>query len=316
MKSCTTFAIFIAWGLAWMTSLGCQPTSAPPATVDAKITNSAAAHIPLRVWIAAPVADAELLQRQWLAKSEQSLDLRSLTVPELLAEATCECDVLVYPASLIGELVQRDWIVKQPSGVQKSSEQETEEEVELNSRATWTAQSTYAGEAMGLSLGCAVPVFVASPSLADENSSWNWKDLLSLLQVTVNDSPSFSFDDIDVNADVDMEALVDRFLAVVASLSDRDPGYGMLFDLQSMQARLTDPEYLQAAGILAGLAAQPDGLPSVIGSHSTAWTWSATRETSALAIAAPILLDQPAAAVTSGHILKIESPPASESCPH
>lgn len=303
MKRCTTLAIFIACGIAWMTSLGCQPKSDAPVRADAQAVPPVASNIPLRVWIAAPVAEAELLQRQWLAKSEQPLELRSLTVSELLEEPNCQCDVLVYPASLIGELVQRGWIVKQPSVASQSDERETDEQENIKAHATWLAQATYADETMGLSLGCAVPVFVASSELADENGSLSWDDVLSRLQVAVDDSPSFSFDDID--AEVNAEALVDRFLAIVASLSERDPGYGMLFDLQSMQARLTDSEYLRAAGILAGLAAQPDGLASVIGSHSTAWTWSTTRDVPALAIAAPILLDQQAAAITGGHILKL-----------
>lgn len=302
--SVVTFALFIAC----ITLQGCQPKSAPPASSDSSVAPPVVSNIPLRVWIAAPVAEAELLQRQWLAKSEQPLELRSLTVSELLDEPDCQCDVLLYPASLIGELAQRGWIVKQPSRSAQAGESSTDEQGDLNVHAAWLAQATYADETMGLSLGCAVPVFVASSGLADENGGLTWDEVLSSLKVAANDSPSFSFDDVDLAADVDAEALVDRFLAIVASLSDRDPGYGMLFDLQSMQARLADPEYVQAAGILAGLAAQPDGLRSVIGSHSTAWAWSATRDAPALAIAAPILLDQQAAAITSGHILKLLPP--------
>lgn len=301
-------AIFIVCGIASMTMLGCQPRSDQPAPTAASGSPAAVSNIPLRVWIAAPVAEAELLQRQWLAKSEQPLELRSLTASELLEESDYQCDVLVYPASLMGELVQRGWIVKQPSDASQSGERESDESEGLNVHATWLAQATYADETMGLSLGCAVPVFVVSPGWADESGSLSWDDALSSLQVAASDSPSFSFD----AADVDAEALVDRFLAIVASLSDRDPGYGMLFDLQSMQTRLVDPEYLQAAGILAALAAQPDGVPSVIGSHSTAWTWSATHDAPALAIAAPILLDRQAAAITGGHVLRLQSPPASD----
>ncbi len=299
-----TFALFIAC----ITLLGCQPKAAPPASSDSSVAPPVVSNIPLRVWIAAPVAEAELLQRQWLAKSEQPLDLRSLSVSELLDEPDCQCDVLLYPASLIGELVQRGWIVKQPQSSAQAGEPSTDEQGDLNVPATWLAQATYADETMGLSLGCAVPVFVASSGLADENGGLTWDEVLSRLKVAANDSPSFSFDDVDLAVDIDAEAVVDRFLTIVASLSDRDPGYGMLFDLQSMQARLADPEYIQAAGILAGLAAQPDGLLSVVGSHSTAWTWSATQEAPALAIAAPILLDQQAAAITSGHILNLLPP--------
>lgn len=293
-----------------MASLGCQPKTDQPAAADASGSASrpAVSSIPLRVWIAAPVTETELIQRQWVAQSEQPLQLRSLTVEELLAQPNCECDVLVYPASVIGELVQRGWIVKQPQGGLRVGETASNEPQELNTNPTWRAQSNYADQAMGLSLGCAVPVFVASAGLNAEIDNLSWDDLLSQLQVTPTDSPSFSFD----SDTVDAEAVVDRFLTIVASLSKRDPGYGMLFDLQSMQSRLSDAEYIQAAELLAALASQTDGLKSVVGSHSTAWTWAATREEAAVAIAAPILLDAQAAAVASGHVVRLQAQPRSQ----
>ncbi len=293
-----------------MVSLGCQPKTDQPAAADAPAssTRPAVSNIPLRVWIAAPVTETELIQRQWIAQSEQPLELRSLTVEELLAQSNCECDVLVYPASLIGELVQRGWIVKQPQGGSQVGETASNEQQELNANAAWRAQGTYADEAMGLSLGCAVPVFVASAGLAEEHDSLTWNELLSRLKLTPTDSPSFSFD----SDAVDTEAVVDRFLSIVATLSMRDPGYGMLFDLQSMQSRLNDAEYIQAAEMLAALAGQTDGLEAVIGSHSAAWAWATTREIAAVAIAAPILLDAQAAAVASGRIVKLQAKPRSQ----
>lgn len=286
-----------------LTLVGCQPTDVKPPPDAASDTPEAVSKIPLRVWIVAPLAEPDLLQRQWMANSEQPLELRSLTVSELLQEPKCQCDVLLYPANLMGELIERSWIVKLPSGVLQESEPGSEDAGLSATPATWHAQSAYGGEMKGLSLGCAVPVFVASTALTDNNSVGSWESLLAQLQVEANESPQFSFD----AADVSPEALVDRFFAIVASLSDRDPGYGMLFDLQSMQARLTDPEYRRAAAIMAALASQPEGLASILGSHSSAWTWAASHETPALAIAAPALLDKLAAAITTGNIVSIQA---------
>lgn len=289
-------------GMMLVTLAGCQPTEVKPSPDEVSQAPAAVSKIPLRVWIVAPLTDSNLLQRQWLASSEQPLELRSLTVSELLQEPQCQCDVMLYPASLMGELIERSWIVKLPAGVLLESDSSSQVAEHSTTPATWQAQAAYGGEAKGLSLGCAVPAFVASTALADDNSVGSWESLLAQLQVEANESPKFSFD----AAEVDSDALVDRFFAIVASISDRDPGYGMLFDLQSMQARLTAPEYRRAAGILAALASQPEGLASILDSHSSAWTWAASRGTPALAIAAPALLDKPAAAIATGSIISIQ----------
>ncbi|MCC7336435.1 MAG: hypothetical protein IT422_15205 [Pirellulaceae bacterium] len=292
----------ILCGLIGMTLAGCQPTDVKAPTDEVSDTPVVASKIPLRVWIVAPLTEPDLLQRQWLASSEQPLELRSLTALELLQESQCQCDVLIYPANLMGELIERSWIVKLPSGVLQENDSGSGDTEHSTTPATWLAQAAYGGEVKGLSLGCSVPVFVASNALAESHSAGSWESLLAQLQIEANESPQFSFEAADVSPD----ALVDRFFAIVASLSDRDPGYGMLFDLQSMQARLTDPEYRRAAGIMAALASQPKGLASILGSHSLAWTWAASHETPALAIAAPTLLDKPAAALATGGIVSIK----------
>ncbi|MEO8271371.1 MAG: hypothetical protein ABI557_16740 [Aureliella sp.] len=280
---------------------GCQPTEVESGSDTVSETTAAVSEIPLRVWIVAPLAEPDLLQRQWLASSEQQIELRSLTVSELLQESQSQCDVLIYPANLIGELIERSWIVKLPSSVLQPIGTDSADAELATTPATWQAQAAYGGEAKGLSLGCPVPVFVASTTLTTNDSVVTWQNVLNQLQIETSESPQFSFD----SADVDADALVDRFFAIVASLSDRDPGYGMLFDLQSMQSRLTEPEYRRAASILAALGSQPGGLASILGSHSTAWTWAATRETPALGIAAPALLDKPAAAIVTGSIVSM-----------
>ena len=152
---------------------------------------------------------------------------------------------------------------------------------------------------------------MASAALATSDSLGSWEDLLAQLQVEANESPQFTFD----GANVDSDALVDRFFAIVASISDRDPGYGMLFYLQTMQARLTDPEYRRAAEIMAALASQSEGLASILGSHSSTWTWATTREAPALGIAAPAMLDQQAAAIATGSIVSIQSASAGSENP-
>lgn len=291
----------VVGGVLLLAISGCQPKLEQIESDKSDDTTSAASKIPLRVWVVAPEGELELFERQWLANSEQPLELRTLSMPELLQAPSSQCDVLLYPANLMGELIKREWIIRLPSSLSQPGATDSEESSISSTPAAWRAQADYGGETMGVSLGCAVPVFVASAALVTDDGSASWEQALAQLHVEANESPAFSFE----AGDVDAEALVDRFLAIVASLSERDPGYGMLFDLQSMRARLADAEYRQAASLLAALAAQPEGLASVLGSHSTAWTWGATRDTAALAIAAPAQLSTQAAGITSGNIVEL-----------
>ncbi len=277
--------------------MGCQPSPSVPPAAEVDTQPRLHTDIPLRVWVVAQVSDVELLQRQWLANSEQPLQIRLLTQSELLQVSSCDCDVLLYPSGLIGELLERQWIVKLPPAVGSRLG-------ESSDNGDWTRlgeSSDYGQVPMGVSLGSSIPVFVASDALAADAQPLSWETVLEALRVKRTATAQFNF----AAADVDRTALVDRFLTLVASVSQRDPGYGLLFDLQTMRSRLNEQEFLDAAELLAALAAQSEGLASVIGSHSTAWQWAATRASAALAIAPATLLDAASAQITTGQIVDV-----------
>lgn len=285
-----------------LVTLGCErtrePEAAPPTTPSLSTSL-----IPLRVWVAAPIADQQIWLRQWLAHSEQPLELRSFSTAELLQQPQNDCDVLLYPARLIGELTERGWIIKLPETVQAENGAEAEEQSNSSVPAAWRQQAIYAGQTMAIPLGCALPVFITSDSGPTAQQPLSWEEALEALQIEEQAAPQLDFD----AGEVDREALVDRFLAIVATLSSRDPSYGLLFDLQTMQSRLTEDNFVRAAKILAGLATQPLGVDSVIGSHSAAWQWAATTDRPAMAIAAPALLDPEMAQITTGQIVRFRS---------
>ncbi|MCA9132911.1 MAG: hypothetical protein KDA45_07140, partial [Planctomycetales bacterium] len=251
--------------------LGCQDATSPaPAPEPATLANTAqASSVPLRLWIVAPSLDTPLLLRQWQADSEQPLAPRAMTEEQLLAESRCNCDVLIYPARLIGELKQRGWLANLPAAVSAPKELEESEESTAAPPAAWQQQATYAGKAFGVSLGCAVPTFVASAALGDAlaaDGTVAWDDVLRSLPT--QESPSAVAELPD--ASIDRDALVDRFLAIVATVSRRDPAYGLLWDLQTLESRLGKAEFVRSAEILAALAARPAGRAALLGDHSAA----------------------------------------------
>ncbi len=286
---------------------GCRPDKQQTTNSIASATSEpGASNVPLRVWVAAPFSDPQFLMRQWLANSEQPLEFRSLTVDELLRESRCNCDILVYPAHLIGELAERSWIVKLPATTtaQLTNSEEVSEATSHALPAVGQLQATYASRPMGISLGNAVPVFIVSDSFPTNLlEASTWSDALEAIDVAATERPALAIDE----QSIDRDAVVDRFLAIAATISERDPSYGLLFDLQTMRSRLREPEYLRAAKIFAGLASQAGGQTAALGSHSEAWKWAAQHSQPALAIAAPALIDNSTAALTSGQILRISS---------
>jgi ABC-type glycerol-3-phosphate transport system substrate-binding protein len=147
-----------------------------------------------------------------------------------------------------------------------------------------------------------LPLFVASNTFPPADQPTTWADVLDILNLSEVDTPQF---DVASQA-VDRDAIVDRYLAIVATLTARDPNYGLLFDLQTMHPRLQEESFVNAARLLATLAMQPDGIASVVGNHSQAWSWAANHPQAALAIAPPAMLSSTAFEVATGHIIQLQ----------
>lgn len=123
----------ISWSRCWalqvvmlgwiVVVLGCEKPSARTASkLPGTSLSSAPAReaVPLRVWFVAGSDSRQVIERQWQASSERPLELRILQEQELIAASRCECDVIVFPAHLIGELSSRRWLVELPAGLSNS----------------------------------------------------------------------------------------------------------------------------------------------------------------------------------------------------
>ncbi|MCA9194679.1 MAG: hypothetical protein KDB03_23070 [Planctomycetales bacterium] len=263
--------------------------------------------IPLRMWVVAPIASRDNFVRQWQSGSEQQLDIRSLTVEELLQESSCDCDVIVYPSRLTGELVSREWLTKLPSSLTAQNGVAPVEGVSDNvlfQPPAWAFQASYGASTYGMSLGCSLPIAIASPALAaelqpllNESNQLTWEQISPKLKQS---EPSNTWP-----GSTDIDALVDRFLALATSFSARNSKYGLLFEMQTMQARLTAPEFHRAAEMLILLAKQDPTAVAAMGTHSAVWQWVSEAQESAIGLAVPSSLDTTSATLKGATVFHL-----------
>lgn len=257
--------------------------------------------VPLRVWFVGEEEGQTLLQRQWQATYDRPLELRMLTKEQLAKETRCDCDVLVFPALMLGELISRDWLAALPSALQppnlvqlSSDTPSTGASSNTSSRdlpiepqpAAWLEQARYGKQAWGLSLSVATPVVMANFDLPElptvranqevtsAASQAYWQSLIDSLAAAQGKASAAgrSTTDDKTLADVpDADALCDRFLVISTSISNREPRFGMLFDPENLQPRLSDESFAIAAGILRQLQQAGASFASLVGDNAVAW---------------------------------------------
>lgn len=288
--------------------IGCRP--APPADAETTFDAApAASNVPLRIRVVGGVESPEVIERRWLSSSEQPIDIQSQSVEAFLANDSSQADVILFPARLIGELVQRDWITKLPV-FESASAVEAEEGSVRNFPPAWQAQCTYGGATYALPLGCSITRFVASDSLAKQlQGASDERELKVSFQVLVDtlaaSEPAQATEPLQL-ADIDPQALVDRFLTLAFAATQRNPIYGVVLDLETMQPRLMEPEFVQAAQVLLKMSAQAGGgRQATVSTHADAWQWAATQTQHAVAISTATQLSPAATTITSGAIIEL-----------
>lgn len=249
---------------------GCDPgnQNEPNDTTIGSNSATETSTVPLRIWIAGSLRQPETIVRQWNATSEQPIDIRALSVAELLAQDRCAADLLLYPSRLIGELLWRQWVDKLPSGLLtlvKPSPTVDDSDAPPPAPAALAWAAAYDGVIYGLPLGYSMINLFASSETSPKNLTWQQvKDLLAAVECQPID-----IDESRINRDT----LVDRFLSIAFGITKTNPKYGVLFNVRTLKSRLNASEFVMAGELLQSLACQPDAVDSVVGSHSAAWQW-------------------------------------------
>lgn len=317
---------------------GCQPSS-PPAAADAEQSLvPPPSDVPLRIGVAGELTDPELLERQWLSESEQPISISSVSIDEFLKQDRAAIDVVLFPSYLLGELVQRGWVVPlpsvfdssvSPSSVTPSSGGQSSGTGEMSGSSPgdlsgklsgdqaaslypnyWGAQAIYGTEDYAIPLGLTSPVMIASAPMWQRMQAEmpgmevSWVAMEQMVEREESQAETESAQ-ADVAEDLPIEninysALVDRFLYLSANFSARNLKYGLLFETKSLKSELRGDEFRRAAELLVLLSEQRDGLELVLGSHSKVWKLASENESAVVAIAAPGLLARDVAAITAG----------------
>ncbi|GAB5406943.1 MAG: hypothetical protein Aurels2KO_51740 [Aureliella sp.] len=295
------FLYAAAVSLSFLLLSGCPSTSDTDETADADAAKADAtvSDVPLRVWIVAPVKDQDVVTRKWLGDTPQPIKITEVSTDALLDSTECKCDVLVYPSRLLGDLVARKWVTPLPK---KIVENKSSQDSPLRGLTpTQVAQAKFDQDMYAVPIGTDIPGLAISPKLAEsidgavETPQWDY--LLEQL-----DLREFTLDD----GDIDGDALVDRFLAISASLADRDPKYGLLLQLPKLQPLLSRrPEFLQAAEILLAIAKQTSDGKLACGPHSEVLQAVTATDSAAAAVVPLASLDDAAGAIKQGGFLAI-----------
>lgn len=285
---------------ALVAQVGCKPATdqvkKPLANNQATVNKPT---VPLRVWFVSDESAQPLLQRQWQSTYDRSLELRMLTAQGLADQSRCDCDVVVYPALMLGEMIARDWLVELPSALQPRSQSQAQSDIaSLPDRtasiartdsiepqpAAWLEQARYGRRNWALSLNVATPVVLANFSLPENvapraevavtpaDSEAYWQAIVDALAAqTESQNAKENQAGGAQELAVDREALCDRFLVISTSLSNRDPRFGLLFNPETLQPRLTDESFVAAAKMLLQLQHAGASLAALAGNHAAAW---------------------------------------------
>lgn len=272
-------------------TIGCDSAEKSSATESLK-SEQPKAMVPLRVWWVEDNAEAEkaYVERQWQAGSDRPLDLRVLTKQELLSSTRCDSDVIIYPAQLVGEMIQRGWLAELPSSLQArnasrptpaglaSAPATANENVEqqsvqdTNRPAAWIDQVRYASRLWGLSLGATAPVIMANFQLPASltSSDSTGRDPIAFWNQLIESLPAGT-DSRQSTDQMDYAAICERYLVIAVSINSREPRFGLLIDPESLKCRLGDPEFVEAANILNRLNERNFSALAIGGSQASAW---------------------------------------------
>ena len=233
----------------------------------------ASARPPLKIWIVdAPELEKEISVR-WQAASDQALKIENFQMDGFAAREPFVADVVIFPALMLGDLVQKQVIGRLPPQVTAkrsldSTEQTPAEDGVRSWPVRWRNSATFGSQLFAVPLGATnlgIAIVGSEETLSFENLSSGkdvnaksveqWNQFLdrneTALRVSRIDGQTALEERLLKLSPLEKSFLVDRFLFIASTTDARSRG---LFELVKMESRLSLPEFTQSATILSRLS--------------------------------------------------------------
>jgi multiple sugar transport system substrate-binding protein len=232
------FALFVA---------GCFGGRDEPQQVEGNTTESAESE-PLLVTVVGSQETADVLRREWSARSESEIDVRVVTPEQAADEARLNSDLVLFPTAMLGELAEADALLPLD---EELSERDAFDQTDLLPLAR-QYEGNWAGETLALPLGSAIPVMVYRSDVfetlkLDPPRTWEeYAGAATKLREAAEAGTLPDGVDVAVLEPTEPSDAARQFLVRAAAYA-RVPGrYSGLFEFSSMKPELTSPAFVKA----------------------------------------------------------------------
>ncbi|MGY8766825.1 MAG: ABC transporter substrate-binding protein [Pirellulales bacterium] len=224
-----------------LSSVGCKDPVPEPAVVDN--------NLPISLVVIDDAHLAQTISREWLAQSDQPLEVKNLSVEELWAQKRLEADAIIYPPQLLGELVHRKWIEPIPKSVHDNEVLTESDFFSLIRRyeIRWDKQ-LYA-----LPLGSPAIVFMYREDIFEELElapPTTWEEYQVCVETITEAQPKLTQFPNMQSATLEPLApgwKANTLIARTAAYAKHRDNLSILFNFASMESNLHQPAFIQAA---------------------------------------------------------------------
>lgn len=220
---------------------------------------------PLSVTIVGDEDMAAAVRRELAARTEEEITVDVVTEEALLGQKRFTKDLLIYPPSMMGELVKRDWIAPLPTATLGS------EELKLDDVALGIAQTEtrWGSKPYALPLGSPLLMLMVRADLLDQlglEVPKTWDEYAAAVDAIEKSDLLKSSDTLEAATiePLSEDFLPNLFLARSAAYVKHGENLSTYFDFATGKARIDTPGFTKAAQQLADVAKTiPEGLKSL-----------------------------------------------------
>ncbi len=222
--------LVVAFGLT-----GCPSATAPPTTPATKATTSG----PLRVIVLDDVALAEVIEREWRARSDTGFEIDHQASRPLLEETPqkLDADIVIFPTGMLGQLAEAKLIRALPTNLIEQPEYRKLEIFDLVRRR----EMNWGEKPYAVSFGSPTAVLLVRPDRCAEDAWKTWETLSSHTRATSN-PPTISPLVQPLGPGWAGRVLLMR---AVTYIFDRS-SVSTFFDFRSLQPRINTPPFARA----------------------------------------------------------------------